>query len=112
VHILFASTKLEKLLNSGKELRKTYGADCGDRIRRRLDDLHAAETLAVAKTLPQMRCHGLSGDRKGQIAADAKHPYRIVFEPADDPVPKTSDGGLDWARVRTIRILEVVDYHG
>jgi hypothetical protein len=35
-----------------------------------------------------------------------------VFEPADEPVPKTLDGGLDWENVRTIRILEVIDYHG
>lgn len=109
--ILFTSTKLEKTLNSTKELRKAYGADCGDRIGRRLDDLRAADNLAVVRTIPQMRCHELEGDRKGQLAVDVKHPRRIVFEPADEPVPRTQEGGLDWANVRTIRILEVVDYH-
>lgn len=60
--ILFASTKLAKTLNSTKELRKAHGADCGERISRRLDDLRAADTLAVVRTLPQMRCHELEGD--------------------------------------------------
>ena len=110
--ILFSSTKLAKILNSTKELRKCYGADCGGRIGRRLDDLRAADNLAVIRKLPQMRCHELTGDRKGQLAVDVKHPQRIVFEPADEPVPKTPDGGLDWGNVRTIRILEVIDYHG
>ena len=109
--ILFKSTKLAKILNSSKELRRAYGADCGDRIGRRLDDLHAADNLAIVQKFPQMRCHELVGDRKGQLAVDAKHPWRIVFKPADDPVPKTPEGGLDWKNVRAIRILEVVDYH-
>jgi toxin HigB-1 len=110
--IPFASTKLAKILNSDKELRKIYGADCGRRIRHRLDDLFAAENLAVVRSLPQMRCHMLTGDRQGQLAVDAKHPLRIVFEPADDPVLRLPDGGLNWAQVQTIRILEVVDYPG
>ena len=37
---------------------------------------------------------------------------RLVFEPADEPLLTYADGGLDWTEVRTIRILEVVDYHG
>lgn len=113
MYIVFASTKLEKALNSTAALRKAYGADCGARIRRRLDDLHAAENLGVVRKIPQMRCHELSGDRDGQLAVDVRHPKRIVFEPADEPVPKMpGSGGLDWGNVRTIRILEVVDYHG
>jgi proteic killer suppression protein len=112
VDILLASTKLEKTLNSDKELVNRYGADCGKRIRRRLDDLRAADNLAVVRQLPQMRCHELTGDRKGQLAVDAKHPLRIVFEPADEPVPRLPDGGLDWEHVKTIKVLKVVDYHG
>jgi proteic killer suppression protein len=58
-----------------------------------------------------MRCHELAGNRQGQLAVDVKHPQRIVFEPADDPVPRALDGGLDWKRVKRIKIVEVVDYH-
>jgi len=36
----------------------------------------------------------------------------MVFESANDPVPKKKDGGLDWSRVTAIRILELSeDYH-
>jgi proteic killer suppression protein len=72
----------------------------------------AASTLAVLGTLPQARCHELAGDRKGQLAVDLKHPYRLVFRPANNPVPLKPDGGLDWAKVTAVTILEVVDYHG
>lgn len=36
---------------------------------------------------------------------------RLVFQPADDPVPTRDDGSLDWTRVKRIRLLEVKDYH-
>lgn len=42
---------------------------------------------------------------------DLVHPYRLVFEPAHDPVPRTTDGGIDIDRVTAITIMEVVDYH-
>jgi len=37
---------------------------------------------------------------------------RLVFEPADDPVPRRPDGGLDWERVTSVMIWEIGDYHG
>lgn len=63
------------------------------------------------RTLPG-RCHELTGDRKGELAVDLRGPYRLVFEPADNPPPVKEDGGLDWRRVTAVRILEVEDYHG
>lgn len=36
---------------------------------------------------------------------------RLVFEPDQDPVPKKEDGGLDWARVTAITVVEIGDYH-
>jgi proteic killer suppression protein len=53
----------------------------------------------------------LTQDRKGQLAVDLVHPRRLVFEPANDPVPAKADGGVDWSKVTEIVILEVVDYH-
>jgi proteic killer suppression protein len=61
--------------------------------------------------LPQVRCHELKGDRKGTLAVDLEHPYRLVFEPANEPVPRKSDGGLDWTNITAIRVLAVEDYH-
>jgi plasmid maintenance system killer protein len=80
-------------------------------IRRRLDEFRAAETLAVIAKLPSARCHEYSGEKVGMLAVDLDHPYRLIFQPADDPIPLKEDGGLDWSKVKTIMILEVKDPH-
>ena len=79
---------------------------------RRLDEMRDADSLAVLKTLPQVRCHPLKGDLEGRWAVDLEHPYRLIFEPAHDPLPIRHDGSLDIDRVTAIRIVGVEDYHG
>ena len=54
----------------------------------------------------------LKGKRKGQFAVYVKQPFRIVFQPYHDPIPKKEDGTIDLERVTRVLILEVVDYHG
>ncbi len=110
--ILFKTKKLQKLCNEMAALQRKFGAEQAKKIRRRLDDLQAAESLEQIKNLPG-RCHELTGDRKGKLALDQKGQYRLIFEPAHDPVPEKVDGGLDWGRVTAVRICEMgVDYHG
>ena len=103
--------KIRKVCESTTEAIRKLGPERAKLLQRRLDDLHDAESLAVMRKLPQTRCHELKGDRIGQLAVDLKYPYRLIFEVADDPVPMLPNGGLDWASVRSIRILEVVNYH-
>lgn len=110
--ILFGSSTLRKICTSGPEAVNVYGPEAAKQLRTRLDDMAAAPTLAVLDTLPQARCHELDGDRRGQFAVDLKHPYRLVFRPANNPVPLKPDAGLDWSKVTGITILEVGDYHG
>jgi proteic killer suppression protein len=76
----------------------------------RLDDMCAANCLADTVTLPG-RYHPLRENRAGQWSTNLKHPLRLIFEPANDPLPKLSDNSLDLTKVDMIRILEVVDYH-
>ena len=109
--ITFASDKFEKECNSQKLLVRQQGARRAKRIRRRLDDLRAADCLEDMRSLPG-RCHELTGDRPGQISLDLDHPYRLIFVPANNPVPCKADGGLDWARVTAIEIIGVEDTHG
>lgn len=108
--ILFGSSKLQEECNSDKLLRKRHPLQRAKLIRRRLDDLQAASCLQTMRNLAG-RCHELREDRKGQLTVDLDGPYRLVFEPADDPLPAKPDGGLDWARVTTIRILDVENTH-
>lgn len=108
--ISFAAKRLEKLCNSDRDLVKAFGSQRARVFRRRLDQLRAAENLEVLRSLPG-RCHELIGDRKGTLSIDLDGPYRLLFEPADEPIPKKADGGLDWTLVTVIRILEVEDTH-
>jgi len=112
MQILFKRNKLRKRCNKTDLAVRAYGENQAKVLRRRLDELRAARCLEVMRSLPQARCHELKGIRKGQLSVDLKHPYRLVFEPTDDPIPEKPDGGLDWNGVKTIRILEVEDTHG
>jgi len=110
VEIVFAAARLEKLCNSDRELVREFGPQRAKITRRRLDQLRAAENLEVMRNLPG-RCHELTGDLKGTLSIDLDGPYRLLFEPAENPPPVKSDGGLDWNLVTAIRILRVEDTH-
>lgn len=108
--ILFATKRLRVQCTGERELTRTWGPERARRLRRRLDDLRAAGNLEVMRTLPG-RCHELTGNRKGQLSIDLDGPYRLIFEPADDPPPTMKSGGLDWQRVTASSILAVEDTH-
>lgn len=112
MEIRFRSGKTQKCCSSEKECNRKWGSANGKIIRRRLADLEAAETLADVFALPQARCHELTENRRGQFAVDVKHPFRLIFQPANNPIPRKEDGGIDCTRVTHIEIIEVVDYHG
>lgn len=111
MEITFASEKLRKAFNDGKELNRQYGQQMADIIKRRMLDIQAAPTLEAMYAIPTLACHELSNNRAGQLAVKLKQPYRLVFEPANDPPPLKEDRGLDRKRVTAIRILEIVNYH-
>ena len=48
----------------------------------------------------------------GQFAVDLKHPHRLIFEIANNPIAKKGDGGVDLTKVTKVRIIEIGDYHG
>ena len=110
--IVFGSSKLKKELSDEKSRIKRYGPRRAMLIQRRLDELRAAEVLEDLRHLPGPRCHELKANRKGQLSLDLDHPFRLILEPIDEPVPVKRDGGLDWEQVYAVRILEVVDTHG
>jgi plasmid maintenance system killer protein len=107
---MFKNKKLEKECNDQKLLEKKYGTNRAKRILRRLYDLRAVNVLEEMRNFPG-RCHELLHDRAGQLSLDLDHPYRLIFEPADEPIPTKSDGGIDWTKVTAVRILGVEDTH-
>ena len=106
----FANRKLQKECESESALKRAHGKAGARKVMARLMDLAAATSLEEMRRLPG-RCHELTGDRKGQLALDLADGKRLVFEPAADPLPEKDDGGLDWAAVDAVRILEISDYH-
>ncbi len=91
--------------------RRVWGERRNRLIRMRLDQLKAAETLEVMRKLPG-RCHELTGNLQGYLSMDLDGPYRLLFQPADDPVPERDDGGMDWSRITAVCICGVEDTHG
>jgi len=81
------------------------------KLQQRLMELKAAPCLDDISKVPPPRCHPLSGDRDGQLSVDLEHPYRLLFIPANDPIPVAQDGGLDWTKVTEIEIVEITDTH-
>jgi proteic killer suppression protein len=96
--------------NETKRLIKRHNLQRAKLIRRRLDDLWAADSLEEMRLLPG-RCHELKGERKGQLSLDLDGPYRLLFVAAHNPAPTKPDGGLDWTQVAAIIVLGVVDTH-
>lgn len=90
---------------------RRFGTNRARLLKRRLNELIAANTLEDLRNLPQARCHELKGALKGCLSVDLDHPYRLLFEPADNPVHRKADGGLDWKKVTTIRIIGLEDTH-
>lgn len=111
MEIEFKNKKLANIFNSQDNLRKQYGAEQAKTIRIRMGVLSAARTLKEVPHTPPDRKHELSGQRKGQFAVDLKHPFRLVFEPNHEPIPLTPDGGIDLAKITSITIISVEDYH-
>lgn len=113
MELYYNSSGIHKACTSEKLMTKKWGARTARLLKQRLTELEvAAVNLLDMRHIPAARCHELKGDRTGQLAVDLDHPRRLVFRPNHDPVPTKSDGGLDWAGVTSIVILDVVDYHG
>ena len=109
--IAFRTRKLETTFNSTKALHRAYGSRRAKVIMMRLAILKAAKTLEQVPATPPDRRHQLRGDRDEQYAVDLVHPYRLIFEPNHDPLPRKNDGGIDTQQVSAITIMEVIDYH-
>jgi len=111
MEISFATRKMQKLCNSEREMRKNLDTRDAQRLQQRLAEFKAADTLDDISRLPPARCHELKQDRKGQLTVDLVHPKRLIFKPDHRPVPRKTDGGLDWKRVTCVLVIEIVDYH-
>lgn len=103
--IYFSNKKLQKTLQSDKEIVKNYG-HLASKIKLRMGQLEAAENLEVIRTLPGARFHRLDGKRQEQYAVDLVHPFRLILELLD-----MDKDGKASIQITSIKVIEIIDYH-
>lgn len=108
MEISYANRALETVCTDARKAKKQLGGKGFEKLKRRLADCRAA---ANARSLVAGRPHPLKGDRAGQFAVDLEGGLRLVFEPANNPVPKDLNGAMAWDHVTAIRIVFIGDYH-
>jgi len=106
--ITFANKKLRKYANNYRLAVQKLGAKRAEIFQKRLDDIATAENFADLKYLPGSY-HQLREDRKDQWACDLDQPYRLIFIPAEDPIPKNEAGVQILIEIKIVEIIK--DYH-
>ena len=108
--IYFSSNRLADQIQNDRKRRRKFGTENARWILKRLDNLRFTENLAAMHNLPG-NFHALIGDRDGTFALDLKHGYRLILEPAHDPIPRSADGGIDLTAITAVIVVDVEDYH-
>lgn len=73
------SNKLSRVLSNERLRVKTYGKDVATRMRERLEEFSAADTLSDISHYPPARLHRLQGNRSTQFAVDVSANWRMIF---------------------------------
>lgn len=108
--ITFNSNKLQKLANDHRLCQKELGQIRAKLFQKRLQNLQNATSLEDVRHLPG-HYHELTNDRKGQWACDLDQPYRLIFEPHEDPIPSNESGQYLWVEIKGVEIIEITNYH-
>lgn len=106
----YKSKKLEQSLTEDKRLIKTYG-ELSKKIKQRIGQLKAADTLSTIAKIPVLRLHPYKGNRMGEWSIDIKDNWRICFEIDHEPIHISNDGSVKLEKVTAIKITSVEDPH-
>lgn len=112
VNIAFQSSKLERECTEWERMVRVHGPHRAKLIRRRLDEMVAAQNLAILYMIPGARCHQLGADLAGRFSVDLDHPQRLLFFPNHDPVPMNENMMIIRDLVTDVCIEGVRDTHG
>ncbi|MBE9467939.1 MAG: killer suppression protein HigA [Bacteroidetes bacterium] len=110
MNITFANKKLKKQANNFALAQKKLGNDRATKYHQRIGDMRDVESFNDLQFLPG-NFHNLSSNRNGQWSCNLDHPYRLIFEPATQPVPTNEHGTPILTEIRIVKIIEIVDYH-
>lgn len=96
--IEYKNKDIEKAANDYSVARRKYGEIRAELLHKRIDQIHAADSVAMMVQCRIGRCHPLSQDRKGTYALDLDQPYRLIIEETE-------------ASIQIVRVLEITNYH-
>ena len=82
--IAFRNNKLEKCYLQHAKAYKEWGADVGRRYIQRINIIKAARAMDDLYKMPELKCHPLKGDRKGQFALSLTGFYRLIISMKGD----------------------------
>lgn len=108
--IIFDNQELEKYANNDRLGQRKLGLARFKKYKQRLDQLKASTTLEDVRNQPG-RFHELTSDKKGLWACDLDHPYRLIFQPQEKPIPTNNDGQYLWINITGVEIINIEDYH-
>ena len=108
MEIKFKDKKLRELCETKAAAVKALGDIGARKLQSRLADMAAASRVS---DLVAGNPHPLKGDRIGQFALDLAGGWRLVFAPANDPIPRRDDASIDWSAVTIVSIEYIGDYH-
>lgn len=77
--VTFKTNKLEKCYTTHKKAVKEFGEQVARKYIQRITIIKNTNDLNELVELPGLRCHPLSGDRKGQYAINLTGFYRLIF---------------------------------
>ena len=106
----FLAAKDKAFFENSRQVTKTYGPESEKKLKTRMDDLDAAQSMQDMRGVPG-HWEELKNDRAGQFSARLHGGWRLIVKPQKQPPPTKSDGGLDWRAIDSIYIVEVVNYH-
>lgn len=108
MEIRFKDKGLRELCEKSSFAVKKLGDAGARKLQVRLADLSAASNVTE---LIAGHPHPLKGARLGQFAVDLAGGWRLVFAPANEPIPRKRDASIDWSAVTIVCIEFIGDYH-
>ncbi|OYQ42429.1 killer suppression protein HigA [Rhodoferax sp. TH121] len=108
MEIRFKDKLLRELCEKKAVAVKKLGDVCARKLQTRLADIAAASRVS---DLVAGKPHPLKGDRYGQFALELAGGWRLVFAPANEPIPRRDDASIDWSAVTIVCIEYIGDYH-
>ncbi|MEO8022153.1 killer suppression protein HigA [Polaromonas sp.] len=108
MEIKFKDQQLRELCEKKAVAAKKLGDNCARKLQTRLADIAANSRVT---DLVAGKPHPLKGNRLGQFSLELAGGWRLVFAPANEPIPRRDDASIDWSAVTIVCIEYIGDYH-